>query len=272
MVKVDDYWLYIDDNGDKYRLLDTDEDGLPDSIWILPDTEGGENTDTDTETEPDTDPKDDLPKRCDRCGLITCNGNCVTPGGGGNSGGENKTPEISYKDGYICIDFQDDVLDKDDFSPYKDSEPTGCFDRCKEMLAEAGCEVDGGRKPICITNNENGTPIGISTDFQNGINEINKTLDNGKPIILNVDHTEGKCTSTDGAGDHFVIVVGKAVIDGNTYYHFYDPATGDVNTGTKNTNVLYVKEDGYLSGTFIKRNGRDVKDYTVTSVRPNKNI
>jgi hypothetical protein len=52
------------------------------------------------------------------------------------------------------------------------------------------------------------------------------------------------------------------------YYHFYDPATQFADYGTANTNVLYVK-DGFLQGSFIKRNGSANK-YKVTSVRLNK--
>ena len=201
------------------------------------------------------------------CECMMNNGSGV-PCGGGSSGSGNNRPEVSYKNGYICIGFQDDVLDKDDFSPYQDSDNRGCFDRCKEMLAEVGCEVDGGDIRMTENDESTGRPIEPSDTFQEGIDEINETLDKGKPIILNVDYKEGKY-SRDGAGDHFIIVVGKAVINGNTYYHFYDPATSHVNTGTQNTNVLYIK-DGYLSGSFIKRNDSGVNNYKVTSVRTNK--
>ena len=56
--------------------------------------------------------------------------------------------------------------------------------------------------------------------------------------------------------------MGRTIIDGITYYHFYDPATQFADYGTANTNVLYVK-DGFLQGSFIKRNGSANK-YKVT--------
>ena len=51
----------------------------------------------------------------------------------------------------------------------------------------------------------------------------------------------------------------KKVMNGFYELHFH---------GTANTNVLYVK-DGFLQGSFIKRNG-SVNKYKVTSVRLNK--
>ena len=32
LIKVDDYWIYIDENGEEYRLLDEDGDGIPDTF------------------------------------------------------------------------------------------------------------------------------------------------------------------------------------------------------------------------------------------------
>ena len=113
-----------------------------------------------------------------------------------------------------------------------------------------------------------GRPISPSHNFRKGIEAINKSLDNGKPIILNVDYKKGHASSADKAGDHFIIVVGKTIIDNVVYYHFYDPATSNVSRGTSNRNVLYVK-DGYLYGIFFKHNG-EVNKYKVTSVRLNK--
>ena len=74
--------------------------------------------------------------------------------------------------------------------------------------------------------------------------------------------------SADKAGDHFIVVVGKTVIDGVAYYHFYDPATQFTDLGTANTNVLYIK-DGFLQGSFLKKNG-GINKYKVTSVRLNR--
>ena len=136
-----------------------------------------------------------------------------------------------------------------------------------EMLAYSGCELSGERIDMTI-NDEKGRAISQSSDFQKGVNAIDNALDKKQTVILNVDYKDGTASSADRAGDHFIVVVGKTVIDGVVYYHFYDPATQFTEFGTANTNVLYVK-DGFLQGSFVKRNG-GVNKYKVTSVRLNK--
>ena len=178
-----------------------------------------------------------------------------------------KLDSLWYDNGYLNVTFRNDLLKNDDFSPYRDSDRVGCKRRCVEMLKLSGGELSGARIDMTI-NDGNGRPISPSSNFEKGIDAIDKSLNNGKPIILNVDYKVGNASSADKAGDHFIIVVGKTVIDGIAYYHFYDPATKNVNRGTSNGNVLYVK-DGYLSGDFVKYNGQANK-YKVTSVRLNK--
>lgn len=172
-----------------------------------------------------------------------------------------------YDDGHLNVTFRNDVLGVNDFAPYKGSDRQGCKRRCIEMLNASGEELSGELIRMTI-NGEDGIPKNPSKNFQMGIDVINRTLDSGAPIILNVDHRLGNASSADGAGDHFIIVVGKTVIDGKTYYHFYDPATSDLKRGTANRNVLQIK-DGYLTGDFITGRGK-VKRYKVTSVRLNK--
>ena len=163
--------------------------------------------------------------------------------------------------------FRNDVLGVNEFAPYKGSDRQGCKRRCVEMLNASGEELSGELIKMTI-NGEDGTPKNPSKNFQMGIDVINRTLDSGVPIILNVDHSIGNASSADGAGDHFIIVVGKTVIDGKTYYHFYDPATSNLKRGTANRNVLQIK-DGYLTDDFLTGRGK-VKRYKVTSVRLNK--
>ena len=181
---------------------------------------------------------------------------------------ENRLDSVSYNDkGHMSVTFRNDILTKEQFRPFDSTDKAGCKRRCMEMLAYSGCELSGKRIDMTI-NNDNGRAISQSNDFQNGINAINNALDKKQSIILNVDYKDGTAESADKAGDHFIVVVGKTIINGITYYHFYDPATQFTNLGTANTNVLYVK-DGFLQGSFAKRNG-DVNKYKVTSVRLNK--
>lgn len=172
-----------------------------------------------------------------------------------------------YDKGLLNVTFRNDVLKADDFDPFDSNDRAGCKRRCITMLKRAGCELSGERIDITI-NNIYGEAVSASNDFQRGIDAINKALDKGQPIILNVDYKKGTAASADKAGDHFIIVTGKTIIDGVTYYHFYDPATSRPNLGTANSNVLYIK-DGFLMGEFMKYNGT-TNGYKVTSVRLNK--
>ena len=181
---------------------------------------------------------------------------------------ENKLDSIAYNDkGHMSVTFRNDVIGIDGFKPFDPTDKAGCKRRCMEMLAYSGCELSGERIDMTI-NNERGRATSHSSDFQKGLNAINKALDKKQTIILNVDYKEGTASSADRAGDHFIIVVGRTIIDGVSYYHFYDPATQFTNFGTANTNVLYVK-DGFLQGNFVKRNG-SINNYKVTSARLNK--
>ena len=181
---------------------------------------------------------------------------------------ENELDSVSYNDkGHMAVTFRNDVIGTDGFKAFDPTDRVGCKRRCMEMLAYSGCELSGERIDMTI-NNKNGRAISQSNDFQKGINAIDNALDKKQTIILNVDYKDGTASSADRAGDHFIIIVGKTIIDGITYYHFYDPATQFADFGTADTNVLYIK-DGFLQGCFVKRNG-SVNKYKVTSVRLNK--
>lgn len=178
-----------------------------------------------------------------------------------------KPDSLWYDNGHLNVTFRNDILEAADFDLFDSNDRVGCKRRCVTMLKRAGCELSGERIDMTI-NNKEGRPMLPSSKFQQGIDAINKALDNKKPIILNVDYKEGTASSADKAGDHFIIVTGKTNIDGVIYYHFYDPATSRTNLGTANSNVLYIK-DGFLMGEFWRYDGKPNK-YKVTSVRLNK--
>jgi hypothetical protein len=181
---------------------------------------------------------------------------------------ENRLDSVLYNDkGHMSVTFRNDVIGIDGFKPFNPSDRTGCKRRCMEMLAHSGCELSGERIDMTV-NNDNGRAIAQSADFQKGINAIDNALDKKQTIILNEYYKDGTASSADRAGDHFIIIVGRTIIDGIAYYHFYDPATSDLKRGTANRNVLQIK-DGYLTGDFLTGRGK-VKRYKVTSVRLNK--
>ena len=191
--------------------------------------------------------------------------------GGGNSNNNNgiTNATFSYINGFICVNFENDILKKENFSPFLKSEPRGCMKRCLEMIGQSGCELSDNLIYMTLNDKTIGRPIEPSADFQKGIDAIDATLENGQPIILHVDYKNGTSSSRDTAGDHFITVVGRAIVDGKTYYHFYDPATSHMDIGTRGTNVLYVS-GGFLTGVFLKPGNIKYNEYIVTSIRLNK--
>ncbi len=157
-----------------------------------------------------------------------------------------------------------DVINNTNFSPYKPSDPRGCFNRCKVMLATVGCKVSG--EEIAIMNhNTKGNATTKTNKYSEGLAYIDAQLNNGHPVIVSVDYKDGTsmgAARADQAGDHFVIIVGGNSTDG---YHYYDPATSSTEKGTSINNQFTSDGDKlYDSSTCIG------KEYIVTGIRKNQ--
>lgn len=211
-------------------------------------------------------------------GELCCNLPEITVTGGTNTsydGGTSSNGNIggyqggSYSGGTNTVTYS--TLTPEQFKGYQKNDSDGCLRRCDEMLREAGVSRSG--QQIKMTNQTGDGRAGSATSqSQSGIDAINSSLANGKPIVVCVDYRNGT-SSGDQQGDHFIVITGSTTItnsDGSstTTYNFYDPATGNQNYGTSSNNTLTVN-DGKLTGSFEKTNGR-TNNYTVTSVRTNK--
>ena len=183
-----------------------------------------------------------------------------TPSGGGSgtghSGGDNY-PDIP------------DVLSSDKFEGYRESDPGGCFNRCKDMLANAGCELVGTlSSEILMANSDSqGNATTAASSFNEGLDYIDDQLAQGKPVIVGVDYKPGHTTGPqwkDKATNHFVIIVGGGRTSG---YHFYDPGTRYPGPGTSTKNKFTI-DDGILMSTETHVGG--AKYYKLVSIRKNK--
>lgn len=179
-------------------------------------------------------------------------------GGGGNNSESGATGEENSN-----IDTSD-VLPASAFRGFLYSDKTGCFNRCREMLAIAKCQLNGDE--IAMTHyDSNGRATTATNNFVYGLNYIDGQLQQKKPVIVAVDYKEKTSmgsTRLDQAGDHFVIIVGGSQTNG---YHYFDPATGDKEKGTSPNNVFTIE------GDLMKDTNTCIGSYYIlTSIRENK--
>lgn len=158
-----------------------------------------------------------------------------------------------------------DVLEESQFSGYLGSDKSGCLRRCQEMLAAVGCELSG--KDIIMTGYDGNGRTTNSKNTSLGIEYIDSQLKKGRPVVVAVDYKVGTSMGEDRkdqAGDHFVVIVGG---DSSNGYHYYDPATANIDRGTSVSNTFTLK-DGKLTDVN-ECTGKSTNYYTVTSIREN---
>lgn len=198
-----------------------------------------------------------------------------TPGGGGTTsgggsqggGGGGALPGSPNKGNDKGIA---DVLPTSMFSGYRDKDSSGCYNRCKEMLASANCYVNTIVKDILMMNSDSsGKATSHTSHVIEGLNYIDSQLKKGHPVIVAVDSKAG-CTIgpswKDKAGDHFVIIVGGSRQNG---YHYFDPATKDPQRGTSKENTFSFSNNK-LTDINTCRGGGTKVEYVVTSIRQNQ--
>ncbi len=111
--------------------------------------------------------------------------------------------------------------------------------------------------------NSNHSTIEATSNFQNGLNYLDKELNVGHPVMIGVDHKLGYGVN-EGTTDHFIVVVGRGCENGKVYYRFYDVGTRHKEKGTSNSNKLYII-NGFLRG----KTAYNGSTYTMTQVRRN---
>lgn len=189
-------------------------------------------------------------------------------GGDGQTDGNNNSGTKTSSGNIIteATTSHSDVLSKSQFSGYKDTDKRGCFNRCKEMLAAAGCELGSDEILMAKCDSKGRTTIAADT-YQYGLDYIDGQLDKGHPVIVAVDYQNGHSTGNeklDQAGYHFVIIVGGGRSAG---YHYFDPATGNTERGTSSDNRF--TREGNLWKDYTDCSGKG-NNYTLSSIRTNK--
>lgn len=189
----------------------------------------------------------------------------VNPGGGIPSGGGSGTGH-SGGDNYPDIP---DVLSSDKFEGYRESDPRGCFNRCKDMLAKAGYKlVEDTSYEILMANSDSaGNATTAASSFEEGLDYIDDQLKQGIPVVVGVSYDKGKSVGDDwkdDAADHFVIIVGGGRTSG---YHYFDPATGNPGRGTSTDNKFTMQGNLLKDKNNCTNSKKGEKDYTLTSIR-----
>lgn len=241
--------------------------------YVIPrvDIMGSSNSFYDSDTDSWSDPWGSI---SDPWGSSEENTSSQPSGGGGGTYNNSNTPSGSghiknsgtgENNGNINTSIKD-VLPISAFRGYISSDPAGCLNRCREMLAIANCQLNN-KEIAMVAYDCKGRATEATDIFQKGFNYIDEQLRQNKPVIVAVDYKEstsmGK-TRLDQAGDHFVIIVGGSQTIG---YHYYDPATKYQERGTNSANIFY------LEGNLMKNNNTCTgvtHHYILTSIRENK--
>lgn len=162
---------------------------------------------------------------------------------------------------------QNDVLDK---SQWLSQGHGDCRKTCQAMQKNAGYTSSDGQF-IPMTMNRDDKPYAPDARFQEGLNYLDSELQKGRAVIVGVDWKINYHTGNlDHASDHFILVVGRYVIAGSVFYHYFDPGTQIREKGTRSENVLQIK-DGYLVGDYINTPD-NIHHYVVTRVNYNKDL
>ncbi|AGC41893.1 LysM domain-containing protein [Myxococcus stipitatus DSM 14675] len=162
-----------------------------------------------------------------------------------------------------------------DSSRVVDAGDKACFRAATAMARAAGARVTGPGDRIQLATAEG--PNGITVNRQQaerGRNYIDQQLAAGRPVVVGVNHREGRNVgNADRITDHFVVITGKGVdAQGRTFYTFNDPATRNQSRGadTNPNNRFYVDErTGGLSRPGPRTGNVVQRQFEVTMVRPN---
>ncbi|MEM6272667.1 MAG: HEAT repeat domain-containing protein [Bacteroidota bacterium] len=99
-----------------------------------------------------------------------------------------------------------------------------------------------------------------------GAKYIDSELMQGRPVMVGVDDGRTASHNADNTTEHYVVIVGKQIVEGKIQYQFFDPGTRQGPTkGYAVTNQLELKSDFRLVG---KKPGT-AKSYLVAQVRQN---
>ena len=163
---------------------------------------------------------------------------------------------------------------KDKFVAWGTNGLKNCLDHCKLILKRYGLnEFGSSTTMIRLLQECNGKLEYFGNNpqenYKNAISAIDRHLENGRPIIVGVNHTIGN-TYNEGVTDHFVVIYGRE-FDGKYWnYMYYEVGKTNITAGYNDSENRFIYKDSetpefYDEHSELKNHTR----YDVSQIRPN---
>ena len=176
-----------------------------------------------------------------------------------------------------------DVIPPSTNVPYR----TDCYTACESTLRNNDLQIGSYWSPdnqfeFQMYTESNSPDVDIDQTRVAGLERLNYELEQGKPVLVGINHTSGMSNNenTDKTTDHFVLVTGRGVDEnGGLYYTVFENVIDRSQNQDKSdlvsraTNRLYLNADGTLRGgtNFLSPNSQNYPvEMTVTQIRPVK--
>lgn len=166
--------------------------------------------------------------------------------------------------------------DSKKFVAYKTNGITNCLDLCKKVLNNHGLTSYGSSSNMFRLMHEANGKLQYygnnpKENYRKAIECIDKHLENGRPIIVGVNHTFNR-NINDGTTDHFVVIYGRGYDNDikSYFYQYYEVGKGDVVNGYDDAlnRFYYIEGEKPLFYDPESKRG-DKARFDVIQVRPN---
>ena len=164
---------------------------------------------------------------------------------------------------------------KSKFVSYGTNGVKNCLDLCKMILKKYGMSNFGSSSNAIRLMFENNNKLEYFGDnpkenYKQAIDCIDRHLENGRPIIVGVNHTIGRGFN-EGTTDHFVVIYGRECVNKHYVYYYYEVGKSDVEYGfSKNNGFIYDTSNPNKPQFYDEKSSRnDGARFDVIQVRPN---
>ena len=166
--------------------------------------------------------------------------------------------------------------DKSKFVAYGENGVKNCLDLCKMILKKYGMSNFGASANIFRLMYEKNGELDYYGDnpkenYKQAIDCIDRHLENGRPIIVGVNHTIDRGIN-EGTTDHFVVIYGREYIDGRYAYFYYEVGKSNVMHGyndVENRFIYDISNPNEPQFYDDKSSRSDGARFDVIQIRPN---